>query len=441
MQQLNGQLVSRFIERTIFPLAQILSSNKHLIAIREGFQMTMPFVVIGSLFIPLLYPPFDLANYPNIAEFLRLNHGSFQYILRHTFGLVALFLAFGVSASLAKQYQIPERLSGLTGSLSFLMLTGVMNMPQNGNFLGGSNNYLGGNGLFTALIAAIYSVEVIRFFYQKKWVFQLPDEVPLLTRRSFDLMSPLLFIVISLSVFNTVLKQTTGYYLPDLITSLFQPLIMATDTLTAILLAVFLCQLLWFTGIHGAVVVTGIMNPFWFAGLIANQEAIAAGIEPSHFFVQGFWDYFLLIGGVGSTLPLAFMALRSKNKQLQSIGKVSLIPSIFNINEPIIFGFPIIMNPLFLLPFICVPMLNAVITWHLMQFGVLDVFVTMLPWSMPAPIGASLAANGSLNNMLACLFAIFVSWALYRPFFKAHEKQLMIQQQERENNKKAMFRY
>ncbi|CNJ04894.1 putative cellobiose-specific phosphotransferase [Yersinia enterocolitica] len=167
------------------------------------------------------------------------------------------------------------------------------------------------------------------------------------------------------------------------------------------------------------------MNPFWMTYLVENQEALANGVtQLPHIYLQGFWDFYLLIGGIGSTFPLVFMAMRSRSSQLKSVGKIGLIPSLFNINEPILFGFPIILNPVFLLPFIGVPMINACIAWYLTHLGVLDRAVAMLPCSMPSPLGAAWAANGSWKNMCMCLFAIFNSWMLYRPFFCVYEKQL-----------------
>ena len=199
----------------------------------------------------------------------------------------------------------------------------------------------------------------------------------------------------------------------------------ASDTLTAVLISLFICNLLWFVGIHGALIITGIMNPFWMTYLFENQQALAAGSATlPHIYLQGFWDFYLLIGGIGSTLPLVFMAMRSRSRQLKSVGKIGLLPSLFNINEPILFGFPIIMNPVFLLPFLFVPLINACIAWYLTHLGVLDRAVAMLPWSMPAPLGAAWSANGSWKNLCMCLFAIFNAWMLYRPFFKVYERQL-----------------
>lgn len=421
MNHQTNQMLIKHVERHISPLANWLASSKHLIAIRDGFQISMPFIVVGSLFVPFIFPPFNPANYPNINAFLIEHRHFFSIMFEHTMGLIALFIAFGASASLAKQYRIPERLSGLTGCVAFLLLTGAVEQTS-------QEGFLGGNGLFTALISSIYSIEVIRFFYKKGWFLNLPEEVPLITRNGFKLIVPLLFIMLSIGIINLTLKQYTGLYFPQLVTEAFKPLVIASDTLTAVLFSLLLCQILWFMGIHGSLIVTGIMNPFWLSGLISNQAALAMGEPAPHIYLQGFWDYYLLIGGVGSTIPLVIMAMRSHSKQLNSVGKIGFIPALFNINEPILFGFPIIMNPLFFLPFVFVPIINAVIAWHLTQLGLLDPFISMLPWSMPAPIGAYLSANGSLHNTLMVFFAMFNSWMLYRPFFKVHEKQLIRQE-------------
>ncbi|MFZ4217215.1 PTS sugar transporter subunit IIC [Enterobacter ludwigii] len=407
------------IEQRLTPAANIITRNQHITAMRDGFSLAMPFVIVGSLMVPLLFPPFAISSASRLGHVYLLLRPMLLPTFELTLGLVALIVAFGASASLAKQYQLPERLCGLTGCLSFLLFIGFRDN-------GATNIFLGGMGLFTALISSAYSIEIIRFFYKRGWCIRLPEEVPVMTRNGFQLLMPLLVIMLSISVMNAVMLQTTGQILPQLIGEALRPLIVASDTLTAVLISLFLCNLLWFVGIHGALIITGIMNPFWLTYLFENQRALAAGeaVLP-HIYLQGFWDFYLLIGGIGSTLPLVFMAMRSRSRQLKSVGKIGLLPSLFNINEPILFGFPVIMNPVFLLPFVFVPLINACIAWYLTQFGVLDRAVAMLPWSMPSPLGAAWSANGSWKNMCMCLFAFFNAWMLYRPFFKVHERQLM----------------
>lgn len=407
------------IEQRLTPAANIITRNQHITAMRDGFSLAMPFVIVGSLMVPLLFPPFAISSASRLGHVYLLLRPMLLPTFELTLGLVALIVAFGASASLAKQYQLPERLCGLTGCLFFLLFIGFRDN-------GATNIFLGGMGLFTALISSAYSIEIIRFFYKRGWCIRLPEEVPVMTRNGFQLLMPLLVIMLSISVMNAVMLQTTGQILPQLIGEALRPLIVASDTLTAVLISLFLCNLLWFVGIHGALIITGIMNPFWLTYLFENQRALAAGeaVLP-HIYLQGFWDFYLLIGGIGSTLPLVFMAMRSRSRQLKSVGKIGLLPSLFNINEPILFGFPVIMNPVFLLPFVFVPLINACIAWYLTQLGVLDRAVAMLPWSMPSPLGAAWSANGSWKNMCMCLFAFFNAWMLYRPFFKVHERQLM----------------
>ncbi len=407
------------IEQRLTPAANIITRNQHITAMRDGFSLAMPFVIVGSLMVPLLFPPFTISSASRLGHVYLLLRPMLLPTFELTLGLVALIVAFGASASLAKQYQLPERLCGLTGCLSFLLFIGFRDNDA-------TNIFLGGMGLFTALISSAYSIEIIRFFYKRGWCIRLPEEVPVMTRNGFQLLMPLLVIMLSISVMNAVMLQTTGQILPQLIGEALRPLIVASDTLTAVLISLFLCNLLWFVGIHGALIITGIMNPFWLTYLFENQRALAAGeaVLP-HIYLQGFWDFYLLIGGIGSTLPLVFMAMRSRSRQLKSVGKIGLLPSLFNINEPILFGFPVIMNPVFLLPFVFVPLINACIAWYLTQLGVLDRAVAMLPWSMPSPLGAAWSANGSWKNMCMCLFAFFNAWMLYRPFFKVHERQLM----------------
>ncbi|CAH5871543.1 TPA: PTS sugar transporter subunit IIC [Enterobacter mori] len=412
-------VVVDLIEQRLTPIANIITRNQHITAMRDGFSLAMPFVIVGSLMVPLLFPPVAISSSSFFGHLYLQLRPMLLPTFELTLGLVALIVAFGASASLAKQYQLPERLCGLTGCLSFLLFIGFRDN-------GATNIFLGGMGLFTALISSAYSIEIIRFFYNRGWCVRLPEEVPVMTRNGFQILIPLLVIMLSISVMNALMLQATGRILPQLISEALQPLIVASDTLTAVLISLFICNLLWFVGIHGALIVTGIMNPFWLTYLFENQRALAMGeaVLP-HIYLQGFWDFYLLIGGIGSTLPLVFMAMRSRSRQLKSVGKIGLLPSLFNINEPILFGFPIIMNPVFLLPFIFVPLINACIAWYLTQLGVLDRAVAMLPWSMPSPLGAAWSANGSWKNMCMCLFAIFNAWMLYRPFFKVHERQLM----------------
>lgn len=423
------RLMTANLDRYFSPVGRSITRSPHLTALRDGFQLSMPFIFIGCLFVPLISPLIGVpANQDGMSlwwrELLALVRPIVLPTYQLTLGVIALIVAFGIASSLAKQYDLPERLSGLTGAMAFLMLSGFEDSAAL------NITYLGGAGIFTALVASFYSVEIIHLCVIRKWCIRMPEDVPLITAQTFKLVIPIFLVLISLSVFNLLLDRNFGVHLPQLIEQIFRPLVLASDSMAAVLISVFICQLLWFVGIHGSIIVTGIMNPFWMANLLMNQQAMEAGVSVlPHIYTASFWDFFLLIGGVGSTLPLVYMALKSRSSQLNSVGKVALIPSLFNINEPILFGFPIIMNPVFIVPFVCVPLINAVIAWYLTSMGILDRIVMMLPWTVPAPIGAAWVANGSIVNALMVLFALINSYFLYLPFFLAHEKIVLEQQQ------------
>ncbi len=421
-----ARLLMASVEQYFSPGARKVARSVHLLAIRDGFQLSMPFVFIGCFFVPIIFPLLPdggLAGGHNGWErHVVALRSLIMPMYQLTLGVVALIVSFGIAASLAKQYRLPERLSGLTGCLAFLMLSGFAGAPHS------DLHYLGGAGIFTAVIASLYSVEIIHFCVVRHWYIKMPDDVPMITVQTFKLIIPIFFIFLSLSVVNLLLNQYVGAPLPRLIEEGFKPLIHASDTLAALLISILICQLLWFVGIHGSIIVTGIMNPFWMSNLLANQQAMEAGSRVlPHIYTASFWDFFLLIGGVGSTLPLVFLALKSRSNQLKSVGKVALIPAIFNINEPILFGFPIIMNPVFIVPFIGVPLLNATLAWYLTEMGFLDRIAMMLPWTIPAPLGAAWAANGSVTNVLMVVLAIVNAYFIYLPFFRTHEKMILEQ--------------
>ena len=326
------------------------------------------------------------------------------------------------------QFQLDPVMSGLLAFMAFLLVAAPY---ADGKI---STQYLSGQGIFTALITAIYSTRVYAWLKQNNITIRLPKEVPTGVARSFEILIPVLVVIATLHPLNLFIEAQTGMILPQAIMHLLEPLVSASDSLPAILLSVLMCQIFWFAGIHGSLIVTGIMNPFWMANLSANQAALAAGTVLPHVYLQGFWDHYLLIGGVGSTLPLAFLLLRSRATHLRTIGKMGIVPSFFNINEPILFGAPIIMNPMMFIPFVCVPMVNAVLAYGATRLGWLSQVVSLTPWTTPAPIGASWAANWTLSPVVMCLICMVMSAVIYLPFLRAYERSLMKTEVEKAKN-------
>lgn len=413
------------IEQSITPLAGKLGQQKYVIAIRDGFTAALPFMIIGSFMLVFIFPPFSPETTNGFArawlDFSTEYRAQLMLPFNLSMGVMTFFISVGIGASLGRQFNLDPVMTGLLAFMAFLLVAAPYHEGQI------STQYLSGQGIFTALLTSIYSARVYAWLKQHNITIRLPKEVPTGVARSFEILIPVLVIIGTLHPLNLFIEAQTGMILPQAIMHLLEPLVSASDSLPAILLSVLLCQIFWFAGIHGSLIVTGIMNPFWMANLSANQAALAAGAALPHVYLQGFWDHYLLIGGVGSTLPLALLLIRSKAVHLRTIGRMGIVPGMFNINEPILFGAPIIMNPLFFLPFVLVPMVNATLAYLALDFGLVARVVSMTPWTTPAPIGASWAANWAFSPVIMCLICMVTATAMYFPFFKAYEKQLLAQ--------------
>ena len=427
MSSLYAKLID-VIERQITPLAGAIGQQKYVTSIRDGFITALPFMIVGSFLLVFIFPPFSPDTTWGFArawlQFSLDHRDALMLPFNFSMGVMTLFIAVGIAASLAKHHHLDSLTAGMLSLMSFLLVAAPLKDGQI------STAYFSGQGIFTAILVAIYSTELYAFLKRHNITIRLPPEVPAGVARSFEILIPVLAIILTLHPLNLFIEAQLGMIIPEAIMSLVKPLVAASDTLPAILLSVLVCQVLWFAGIHGALIVTGIMNPFWMANLSVNQAAMAAGTAIPHIYVQGFWDHYLLIGGVGSTLPLALMLLRSKAVHLRTIGRMGVVPGVFNINEPILFGAPIIMNPLFFLPFVLVPMVNATLAYFALKLDLVSRVVSMTPWTTPAPIGASWAANWSFSPVILCLICMATAMVMYLPFLKAYEKQLLAQERE-----------
>ncbi|MGF1874622.1 PTS sugar transporter subunit IIC [Photobacterium frigidiphilum] len=425
MSALYDKLVG-VIEQKITPIAGKIGQQKYVTSIRDGFIAALPFMIVGSFMLVFIFPPFSADSTWGFArawlDFSDVHRDALMLPFNLSMGIMTVFISVGIASSLARHHDLDPVTTGLLALMSFLLVAAPV---QDGML---SMQYFSGQGIFTAIIISIYSTEVYALLKRKNITIKLPPEVPTGVARSFEILIPVLAVILTLHPLNLLIEAQTGMIIPQAIMSLVEPLVAASDTLPALLLAVLVCQILWFAGIHGALIVTGIMNPFWMANLSVNQAAMAAGEVIPNIFVQGFWDHYLLIGGVGSTLPLAFLLLRSKAIHLRTIGKMGMVPSFFNINEPILFGAPIIMNPVFFLPFILVPMINATLAYFALQMDLVARVVSLTPWTTPAPIGASWAANWAFSPVILCLLCMVSSAMMYLPFLKAYEKQLLEQE-------------
>lgn len=416
-----------FIENKIAPIAGAFASQRHISAIRDGFIGAMPFMIVGSFLLVFAFPPFSPDTTFTFGQWwLAMSKEYFDQIMtpfNMSMGIMSCYISAGIAFNLAQHYKLDAFPTSMLSLMTFLLIAAPM---EDGQL---SASFLGGTGIFTTIIVAIYVTELTRFLKIRNIGIKLPEQVPEKIRQSFDLLIPASIVIITIYPANLLLQGQLDMILPAAIMSIFEPLISASDSLPAILLAVFVAHALWFAGIHGSAIVAGIMAPFWLVNLGLNQDALASGTALPATFAEPFWSFFIVLGGSGATFALVLLYLRSKSVHLRSIGKLGFVPSLFNINEPIIFGSPIVMNPILFIPFVGVPMINAIIAYVATQTGMIGHIISLVPWTAPAPIGAAWGAGWQLNNGLLVIALIALDLALYYPFFKLYEKQLLAEEE------------
>ena len=427
MSSLYAKLID-VIERQITPMAGAIGQQKYVTSIRDGFITALPFMIVGSFLLVFIFPPFSPDTTWGFArawlQFSLDHRDALMLPFNFSMGVMTLFIAVGIAASLAKHHHLDSLTAGMLSLMSFLLVAAPLKDGQI------STAYFSGQGIFTAILVAIYSTELYAFLKRHNITIRLPPEVPAGVARSFEILIPVLAIILTLHPLNLFIEAQLGMIIPEAIMSLVKPLVAASDTLPAILLSVLVCQVLWFAGIHGAAIVSGMLQMFWLTNLGMNQQALAQGAPLPHIFMEAFWTFFIVVGGSGATMGLVFCYLRSRSAHLRSIGRLSVVPSLFNINEPVIFGTPIVMNPVFFIPFLLAPMVNAVLAWAAMKLDLIGRVISVVPWTAPAPIGGAWALGWDFRAAILVIVLACVSAIIYFPFFKVYEKQLLAQEAE-----------
>ncbi|SCZ01947.1 PTS sugar transporter subunit IIC [Alkaliphilus peptidifermentans] len=410
------------IEKYLMPPMTKLSEQRHLRAIRDGIISTMALIIIGSFFLVIAFPPI-----PRLAELVQPHVGNILIPFRLTMGLMAIYASYGIGYSLAKSYKLDGVSGGVLSIAAFILTLVPASIEGHGWMLPMAN--AGGAGMFVAIIMSIFAVEVLRFLHKRNFTFKMPEGVPDSVARSFEALVPAAIIIV---VIWTV-RHLWGFDIQGFVMDLFKPLVRGVgNSLWGILVPIFIITILWAAGIHGVSVVGAIARPIWLVLLDENLQAVADGVAIPNIAPEPFFQWFIWIGGSGATLGLVFWMIFSKSKYLKSVGRASLIPGICNINEPIIFGAPIMLNPLLTIPFILGPMITGILTYFAMALNLVGRPYILAPWTLPAPIGAYLATGGDWRAVILVLINIAIMMAIYYPFFKAYEKKMLLEEMANE---------
>lgn len=425
------------LERYFLPMAMKISSQTHIQSVRDGLALSMPLLIVGSMFLIFGYLPI-----PGYSEFMEGIFGELWkarilYPVQVTYDIMALFIVVGVAYRLAEKRCVDPLSCSAIGLSSFLLLTpfNIIHKSDLGTFhiTGIDLAMIGSKGIFVAIIVGILTTEIMKFAIEKNLVIKMPDSVPPAVSKSFSALIPAMIIIL-LTLFVRILFEVTSFSnIHNFITLIIgKPLTLLGGSFIGSLVAVFIVQLLWSMGLHGASIVGSVMTPIWLTMMDQNRLAFQAGEELPNIVNSSFIFLVSRLGGSGLTLTLAlFMAFKAKSKQLREVGKISLGPGIFNINEPIIFGAPIVMNPILMIPFIVAPILSTAIVYFGMRIGVFAITNGInVPWTLPGPVYGYLTTGGQVSGAVAALATMAISGIIYYPFFKIYDAQKVREESE-----------
>lgn len=403
-----------------------LFDQPHLASIRDGFVALMPLIIIGAVVLIVLQFPCSLQEgsecylgdtpfFTQAAEGQMSLADKLWVPFNITFGLLSVYVTLSISYALARRRGLDPVMPLIFAFLSFLLMAS----PQVAG--GEPATYLDNSGLFTAILVSVVTIEVYRFFIQRNLVITMPAGVPPAIANAFAALVPGAVIIFGWWVIRFLLNI-------DIAEGLFQVLskvVPAASTYVAVAIAETFHGFLWTMGIHGDLTIGIALEPVWTANLAANAQAVAAGQAPTAIYTSLFRSY-VVPGGSGATLPLAFYFIRSKAPRLRRVGWLGIWPGIFNINEPITFGAPVIFNPVLAIPFIIITFLNATIAYLAHTLNLVTPTYIAAPWTLPSPILMFMSTGFDWRASVLVIITEFVlPGIIWWPAFKAWERQVL----------------
>lgn len=400
--------ILNFVETKLAPPLNKMASQHHLSAVKNGMIVTVPLTIIGSIF--LLIPNIPIAA---IKNFFEPYANMITTVNTVTIGSVGLVGAASVAYYFALEYtdiKIDPLITAFVSVVAFLLATLTDEFTID-------TGLFGTRGLFTGILVALLTGTITHFFQKKNLVIRFPDTVPPLVSKSFMSLIPA-FVVLTLV---WIIRVVLGINVNQVLMDCFSPFIFALNTLPGFLVFMFIRSMLWSVGIHGGAVLA-VADPFFLTMFGENVAAFAAGTLPPYITASGF-TMFVFLGGGGATLPLVLMMIRSKEKGFSTLGKLCLPASLFEINEPVVFGVPLVMNPYMMIPYTLSTLTLSAGTYLLMLFNIIGRPVANIPWTIPPLFSHYLVTGGNIPAVIWGIAELFIAGAIYYPLFKAMEKQ------------------
>lgn len=417
--------MEKLLQEKLLPVAARLGNNKALVSIRDGITLTIPLLLIGSLLMVIASFPI-----PGWEKYLG-DIGVADYLWKgvdSSFGLLGLVASFAIAYFMARQYKVDGIPAGIVSLSSFITVTPFITGEAGA---GMPTAFMASKGLFVAMILGLINGYIYQWFINHNIQIKMPDGVPPAVSKSFSAIIPGAVTIVGWLIVYATLDKLSLPNLHEIAQgALGGPLGLLGNNVIGLLILIFLNSSFWFVGLHGGNVVNAVMKPLWLANLDANKVAYQTGETLPNIFTSVFMDNFVFIGGGGATiglvLALGYLAHKKKaSKQLKTLAPITVIPGLFNINEPAMFGVPIVLNILLLVPFILAPMFNLLVAWGAMASGLVPLTYTDPSWTMP-PVISGLLATGSISGSLLQIVLIVLDVLLYLPFVIAIEKRFKL---------------
>jgi PTS system cellobiose-specific IIC component len=367
--------------------------------LKNSMLNIIPIIISGSFFLLI----FSFFNIPIFKNF---------YIL--TMGLISIFLSVSIGYNFALYYNKDKIIHSLLTLSSFLILINITEIEKNRFIL---IKELSADNMFLSIIVSLVSCYVFSYVYKLSGNIFKAEEIPDYVKNSLNSIFPFFFTLIIIILFFN------KFNLKGILIEILKPIDKYGDTLITVVLANLFLHIMNFFGIHGISIINSILLALWQKYLALNAQAFANHTTLEYITAYPFFQWFIWIGGAGSTLGLNILLLFNKNEYLKNIGKSSITFSIFNINEPLLFGLPIIFNPYFLVPFILVPIVNGIISYLAFYFNLVNKVYIEVPWMLPFFIGSYLSTN-DYKAIILSLINLVISIVIYYPFLKAYQKHL-----------------
>lgn len=438
--------MKNFVNKYILPPVMKFVNTKAIQALRDGMLLSLPFIMVGSVFLLLASFPVpavaDWMNRTGLTHFWNQAYGA-------SFGIVAIFAVVGIAYTWAKNEHVDPLPAGMTAFVGFLIIMNPTTPVMDGSktvisaakaptLLTGfiDRTWLGGQGMIAAIIIGMITGWIYSWFIKKKITIKLPDQVPPAVAGSFVALIPAAVLTCLWLAVYAGFDKLAGTTMTEWIYHTIQtPLQGLSDSFGGILVMTILVPFFWFFGVHGSTLVGGIVGPILSANALQNAEIFKKygyvdAAHGGHIVIQGLFDQFSTVTGAGMTLGLVvFMTFFAKSQQMKGIGKLALIPGIFNINEPVLFGVPLVLNPVLALPFFLMPPLSAGSTYLLIKAGILPYLNgVQVPWTTPPVISGFLIGGWKVAVWQAII--LIISFFIYLPFARKYDTVLYMQEQE-----------